>query len=35
MKVTKRDIPQIIEQYLKLEETDKAKEGESASAAAK
>ena len=34
MKVTKQDIPQLIEQYMKLEEADKAKEGEWASAAA-
>ena len=26
MKVTKKDIPQIVETYMKLEETDKAKE---------
>jgi hypothetical protein len=35
MKVTKEDIPQIINQYMKLEEADKAKKSESASAAVK
>jgi (2Fe-2S) ferredoxin len=34
-KVTKEDIPQISHQYMKLEEADKTKKSESASAAVK